>query len=285
MEEEEEEGGEPPDEAVEEQVGAPPRQLRGREHRPRGGRGGRGRRADPGVQEVVTFNGSGRPQCLAALAALASERKNIAAILLQEHHAPRPEVPDLQAAAKAEGWKLAAAGATEGSGGGASAGVAVAVPSHRPWGCPHPRQWDYSPRGSLGRLAAMWVQSTAGSGLLVITAYWWTNEGASPRNVALLEAALALAQSFGGLWVLGGDFNVPPALLVSTAGRMLDRAGAIIKAPEVPTNYPGRGEARTLDYFVIDARLAPAVAGVTVKQAVAGNPPSVLECWADWCGR
>ncbi len=271
--EEEEEEAAPPVETAEVQAGAaPPRQQRGREHRPRGGRGGRGRRADPGVQEIVTFNGSGKPQCLAALAALAPERGNVAAVVLQEHHAQRADVPDLQAAAKAEGWKLAAAGATEGAGGGASAGVAVVVPSHRPWGCPYGQRWDYSPRGSPGRLAAMWVQSTAGSGILIITMYWWTNEGASPRNVALLETALALAQSFGGLWVLGGDFNVPPPLLVSAAGRMLDRAGAIIKAPEAPTNYPGRGEARTLDYFVIDARLGPAVAGVELKQAVAGNP-------------
>ncbi len=230
---EEREEAEPPSgEAAAVLVGSvPPRQPRGREHRPRGGRGGRGRRADPELQEIVTFNGSGKPQCLAALAILAAERKSVAAVVLQEHHAQRQDVPDLQAAARAEGWKLAAAEAAEGAGGGASAGVAVAVPSHRPWGCPHGQRWDYSPRGSPGRLAAMWVQSTTGSGILVISVYWWTNEGASPRNVALLEAALSLALSFGSLWVIAGDFNVPPALLVAAAGRLLDRAGAAIKLP------------------------------------------------------
>ncbi len=273
---EEREEGEPPpsgEDAATVRIGSvPPQPPRGPEHRPRGGRGGRGRRAGPELQEIVTFNGSGKPQCLAALAALSTERRSVAAVVLQEHHAQRHDVPDLQAAARAEGWKLAAAEAAEGAGGGASAGVAVAVPTHRPWGCPQGQQWDYSPRGSPGRLAAMWVQSTTGSGILVVSVYWWTNEGASPRNVALLEAALSLTLSFGSLWVIAGDFNVPPALLVAAAGRMLDRAGALIKAPDGPTNYPGRGEARTLDYFVIDARLGPAVAGVSVKQAVAGNP-------------
>ncbi len=222
--------------------------------------------------EVITFNGSGKPQCMGALAALTSQRKTVAAVLLQEHHAQAGEVADLQAGAEASGWTTAVTAATQGSGGGASAGAAVAVPAHRQWGCPQNQRWDFSPKGSPGRITAMWVRACTTVGLLIISVYGWDKEGMSPRNIALLEAALALAHSFGCPWLIGGDLNVCPDELMAAAWRLLERAGAVVRAPPRPTHYPGKGEARVLDFFLVDSRIDSAVLGVDINEVVAGKP-------------
>ncbi len=101
--------------------------------RPRGRRQ-RGGPAELFEVDVITFNGSGSPQTVAALGALKEERKRVAAVLVQEHLARGDAVADLQHAARQAAFKLAPCEAAQGKGGGPSAGVGIAVPLHRGWG-------------------------------------------------------------------------------------------------------------------------------------------------------
>ncbi len=143
-----------------EQVAAPPPEQprRTSEVRPRGKRQ-RGAPPQAFVVELVTFNGSGAPQLLDAMEVLGAKRNSLAALLVQEHHGKGDSLADLQAGARTRGMKVAPSEATTGAGGGRSAGVGVAVPSHRGWGGVFSACWDLSPKESPGRLAGAWLQA------------------------------------------------------------------------------------------------------------------------------
>ncbi len=93
------------------------RPLRNGVVRPRGRRQ-RGGPAELFEVEVVTFNGSGSPQAIAALGVLKEEKRRVAAVLVQEHLARGDAVADLQHAARRFGFKLAPCEAAQGRGGG-----------------------------------------------------------------------------------------------------------------------------------------------------------------------
>ena len=106
----------------------------------------RGRRNKQGEQvEIWTFDGSGMPQLKAAMdhATHQLERPPVA-IYTQEHHATSEKLPDLQAAARRLGWKVAAAKAVRTTEGGVSAGVAVCNPSCVAAGRDEKTTWDWS---------------------------------------------------------------------------------------------------------------------------------------------
>ncbi len=266
------------EQAEAEEVPAPPREQARRTScsRPRGRRQ-RGAPAQEFIVDVVTFNGSGAPQLLEAMSTLAGNKASLAALLVQEHHASGDSLADLQAGARARGLKLAPCEATAGKGGGWSAGVGVAAPTHRGWGGISAAQWDLSPVESPGRLAGAWLQAGPRGGMAVLSIYCWASEGMSARNVSLVCRALEVAAACGSAWLIGGDFNVTPSELVATVGSMLDRAGAAIRAPPQPTCYPAAGTARTLDYFLVDARAAAAVSQAEVVEEVVGANDSQAE--------
>ncbi len=155
-------------EAVVDPVPVQPRPPRTRECRPRGRRQ-RGAPAENFEVDVYTFNGSGTPQAVAALASLRGSSRRVAAVLLQEHLARGDAVADLQSAARSVGFKLAPSEAAVGKGGGPSAGVAIAAPLHRGWGGIHGPCWDWSPAGSHGRLVGAWVQAGPRGGIACLT--------------------------------------------------------------------------------------------------------------------
>ncbi len=239
--------------------------------RPRGRRQ-RGGPAELFDVDVVSFNGSGQPQAVQALASLKEGNRKAAVVLLQEHLARGDAVADLQHAARRCGFKLAPNEAAQGKGGGPSAGVAIAVPLHRGWGGIQGPVWDLSPAASPGRLVGAWVQAGPRGGMFCFTVYLWTSEGMSPRNVGLVEAALAAATTSGGAWIVGADWNVTPSELKGAVGRLLDRAGAVVKAPAEATCYPPTGSPRVLDYFLVDARIGDAVSEASLERVVAGSP-------------
>ncbi len=239
--------------------------------RPRGRRQ-RGGPAELYDVDVVSFNGSGQPQAVQALASLKEENKKTAVVLIQEHLARGDAVADLQHAARRYGYKLAPSEAAQGKGGGPSAGVAIAVPLHRGWGGIQGPVWDLSPAASPGRLVGAWVQAGPRGGIFCFTVYLWTSEGMSPRNVGLVEAALAAAATCGGAWIVGADWNVTPTELKGAVGRLLDRAGAVVRAPAEATCYPPTGCPRVLDYFLVDARIGDAVSEASLERTVAGSP-------------
>ncbi len=260
--EQEAESMQPPEEA---------RPQRTRKVRPRGRRQ-RGGPPETFDIDFVTFNGSGAPQALEAMRALEARRKSLGALLLQEHHARGDPVADLQTGARTRGFRLLANEATDGKGGGASAGVGIAVPTQRGCGGIFGPSYDFSPAESPGRLAGTWVQAGPRGGMIALSIYCWPTEGMTLRNVKLVEKALEVVTASGCTWIIAGDFNATPSELRAAVGGLLDRAGGVVRAPLQPTCYPAAGSARILDYFIVDARVAAASSLAEVDEAVVGSP-------------
>ena len=209
------------------------------------------------LMSVYTMNTSGRPAAIRALSMLTRKAaKSVAAVAIQEHHCTESAVPDLQRQAEREGWRLYAVPAVV-KAEGPSAGVAVATPKHIPCAVTGVVNLDLSPAGSGGRVAALWVQAAIPGGLLVVSVYLWHSEGLTARNRDILNGALGAVAAHGGPWVIVGDFNYQPARLAEELGPSLEKAGAVILAPDRPTHYPGgEGALAILDYCVADDRIA-----------------------------
>ncbi len=90
----------------------------------------------------------------------------------------------------------------------------------------------------------------------------WDSEGPTERNLALLQHVAAKLALLTGPWVLGGDFNMTPAVLGATGWLGLVRG--VVVAPQAATCGT-----RCLDYFVVSANFAHVVAGI----AVVGDAP------------
>ena len=50
----------------------------------------------------------------------------------------------------------------------------------------------------------------------MISAYLWCSEGASTRNLELLQAIAQAIKQIHGPWILAADFNFPPSVLRRT---------------------------------------------------------------------
>ena len=111
-----------------------------------------------------------------------------------------------------------------GDGGGNSVGVAILSPLHVGCGRIKERE-DISPSGSEGRVAMAWVQKVVPCGFVAISAYLYTCEGPSPRNVQILARASQAARECESPWILGADFQDGPESLKKWAGRMVEHAG------------------------------------------------------------
>jgi hypothetical protein len=254
---------------VDQEAAARAAKLRGPTNRPRGRR----KRASAGSTEVWTLNSSGRPQLLAAVAAAQAMGKGkVCAILSQEHHARGSAIADLQADLRRCSWRMAVVSATRGEGGGASAGVGVATPSHVPSGLRPGWSSDSSPKAHPGRICIHWVQAVVPCGILCVSVYFYHTEGASPRNLSLLDQALARARASECLWCLALDANQTPTDLLTWAAPLIHMSKGKVIAPDVPTHYPAVGEARTIDFFIVHSTLAAAVEKVDVVDLVASKP-------------
>ena len=203
----------------------------------------RGKRGKQGRQvEIWTFNGSGAPQLKAAIAHAAHQvRSPPIAICAQEHHSTKDRLPDLQAAAGAVGWKIAAAKAVTTPEGGVSAGAAVCNPSSVATGRDEKTPWDWSPAQSRGRIAAIWVQELIPCGFMAVSCYMYTAEGATERNVQILAKALEGVKAARCPWVMGLDAQQEPEQFLRWAAPMIEKAGGTVVAPKEPTHVPGRG--------------------------------------------
>ncbi len=243
------------------QVGGSPNPRRPRGRRQRGRQAG----TDRDTIDIWTFNSSGSPQLRAALnfARHHAERKP-AVLLSQEHHTTSAKVPDLQEHAKRLGWRIAPAHATTTSEGGVSAGVAICTPSHVAAGVDHRGSVDGSPKDSPGRFASQWVQELVPCGFMAGSCYLYTREGGTARNVALLSRALCKLKSSNCPWVMGLDAQQQPADFLRWAAPAIERAGARIIYPDEPTHFPGAGEEKCIDFFIVDNSLVGAVHRVSV---------------------
>ena len=106
-----------------------------------------------------------------------------------------------------------------------------------------------------------------------MSVYLWHSEGMTPRNRSILEQAGLKAKSFQGPWMLAGDFNMTPEDLEEDAGDWLRKIGGVVVRPALPTCRSTSG-GRTIDYCVMDARLAGSVASISVDEDFPSSPHS-----------
>ena len=84
--------------------------------------------------------------------------------------------------------------------------------------------------------------------------------GMRGENLSTLDLMEGWIRKVQGLWLIGGDWNMPPEKLAPWVARM----GAAVVAPSEPTCLAS-SKGTTIDCFVVSARLAPFVSGVEVK--------------------
>ena len=174
----------------------------------------RPRGAKPMYTEIAALNSSGRPQLDAALDFCRKKRNQrgggVGALLAQEHHLVGTAWADAKVRAKRGGWRLSGCAGewgpceTSASGRKGTVGVGVAVRSVWQSGKAETVQIDLSPTESPGRLSSTFVDGIIRGGVLLISVYLYHTEGATPRNLDLLEAAALAIKRWGGAWVMGG---------------------------------------------------------------------------------
>ena len=171
-------------------------------------------------------------------------------------------------AAKA-GWSLALEAAADTDAGSFSAGVGVAVRSHL--GHAKSPLWHGDSRLEH-RVKFSWMGGIIRGGLHLVSAYFWTAEGLSQRNLALLDSLAKALRRLHGPWVLAADWNFTPQELVATG--WLNLVKGCVQAPSRPTCG-----LKEYDFFVIDARLRPAVVGVSLVCDTGAKPHSAVRLW------
>ena len=92
-------------------------------------------------------------------------------------------------------------------------------------------------------------------GLHCCSIYLKDSEGASETNLNLLQEVAIFLSCLRGPWIVGGDWNMSPAVLAST--QFLSMVRGVIVAPTAPTCNNS-----VYDYFVVSEGLLPSVAGV-----------------------
>ena len=109
-----------------------------------------------------------------------------------------------------------------------------------------------------GRFTGTHLGAVARGGVCLGSIYLRHGLGPRGENLKTLDLVEEWVRRVNGLWVIGGDWNMEPHLLAPWVHRM----GAAIVAPSEATCKMGKGT--RIDYFVVCARLAPFVRGVTV---------------------
>ena len=110
-------------------------------------------------------------------------------------------------------WSLAMEPARLTEAGACSAGIGIAVRSH----IGHSEVPGLSPLQCLEtRVKITHLGAVCAGGLFLISAYFWRSEGASERNLALLQGIAQQIRRLHGPWIMAADFNLPPAVLRKT---------------------------------------------------------------------
>jgi hypothetical protein len=104
-------------------------------------------------------------------------------------------------------------------------------------------------------------------GIHVGSIYLRDSEGLSAENMTILgELAIAIKQ-LSGPWFFGGDFNIPPDVLLASG--WLGLVGGSVVAPTNPTCHGS-----VYDYFVVSSALLPAVLGAQRVEEAELSPHS-----------
>ena len=191
-------------------------------------------------------------------------------VLLQELRVRGDSLLAAQRRAARAKWSLAAEPAAPTDAGSLSAGVGIAVRSHVGL-CPVAGLASLDPCRS--RVAVTHMGAICSGGIFLVSAYFWCNEGASQRNLELLQCIAQLVRQLHGPWIMAADFNFPPKVLESTGWLRL--VGGSIVSTGLATC---KGAAED-DYFVIDARLRGAIVGVALIHDTGSRPHSAVRIW------
>ena len=105
------------------------------------------------------------------------------------------------------------------------------------------------------RLHIAWASIAIKGGLHLGSLWLRDSEGLSAANLLILQEVAVVLKQISGPWVIGGDWNLTPAVLRSTS--WLNMVGGMIVAPNEATC-----NGSVYDFFVVSKGLAPAVAGV-----------------------
>jgi len=191
--------------------------------------------------------------------------RNVAtdALLVQEHRLASAEAcASAELAAAYRRWRISLVPAQLTEAGGSSAGVGFAVAKHTGLArsMESPAQDDTEHRfamrhwGGLGR-----------GGAHLASLYLHDGEGLSARNLDLLQFVAHMLSHVFGLWILAGDFNLPPEVLLKSG--WLDTVDGELCFPD----NPSCGD-RTLDYFVVPKRFKHRVVAVQCLSDAALSP-------------
>ena len=227
----------------------------------------RGKGAARATVDLILINSSGKPQLIAAL----QESQGASVVINQEHQCHAAAWVDLQHDAKHLGWTLVGASATKTTKDGVSAGVSIATTKHVRLG-PIGGEFDHSLKSHPGRIAAAWLNVGPDTGIVVISVYLFHTEALTTRNRGILNHAIAIAKNHGSPWLIAGDLNMPPNVLMAHWGEILENIDGYILATKEPTHRPKVGAHRVLDYVICSATVEPWVKSVQIDEGFHAAP-------------
>ena len=190
-------------------------------------------------------------------------------VFLQELRTAGDHALTAQRRAKKSKWSLAIEPAKRTDADSLSAGVGVAVRSHMG----HSRVPDQVPFECCdSRVMITHLGAVCTGGIFLVSAYFWCNEGASKRNLMVLQCIAQRVLQLHGPWIMAADFNFPPGVLRGTG--WLQLVGGCIMAT-------GQATCKGVedDYFVVDKRLRNSVVGVACIHDTGSKPHTAVRLW------
>ncbi len=178
------------------------------------------------------------------------------AVLVQEVRRRGHQVQGAEREAERAGWKASIREAEATEANGITAGLAIAVRKHlglsRLGGGGAECDDDLS-----ARVHVRWMGGVVRGGLHLLTAWPHHTEGATERNIDILDRLARAIDSVKGPWLVGADWNITPEALLATG--WLDLVDGVVVAPMGATC-----NSSCIDYFVVSRSFVHAVQGVSL---------------------
>jgi len=119
--------------------------------------------------------------------------------------------------------------------------------------------------GCAHRIASAWVASVLKGGIQIFSVYLINTVGINEANKKILDAIAATILTLSGPWIISGDWNVNPDVLIGSG--FLARVNGVVVAPANPTCNDN-----TYDYFVVCRSLSHAVVGAQRVDGIGFTP-------------
>ena len=202
-------------------------------------------------------------------------KKRCDLVCMQEHRLSDTQLHRQEQWARNHGWSCSLDGANPTEAGSTSGGVGIATRSCRGLGL---LEGMLNPRVFPGRVA-LWHWGAVIKGGIVVASVWLIpSEGMSPANRAILAELGRLLRRWGRPFLVAGDWNLLPGVLLEA--QWPQRLGAVARAP---TNVQGTCKGpiswSMLDYFVLSAELNERVLNVEAltEETTYPHVPVVME--------